>query len=794
MVSPTAASSPVMAPETVACVHCGSALGKFWRPEDGPFCCRGCRTVHELISAGGLDRYYDLRQGTQPPASLPRADGMAWFDGLVADLPADAPWRLSLDIQGVHCAACVWLLEELFRREPGGVSLRINPTLGAVDLIWDPTRGDLRAHLAAVESFGYKLGPARKERRQASRGLLIRMAICIAVAMNVMMFSLSFYFGLAPRDGAIYGFFGWLSCGLSTLAAVVGGQVFFRAAFAGLRRRIVHLDLPISLGILLAWGGSVVAFVQHGPEHAYFDTLTTFIALMLVGRWAREHVLERNRNTLLADAGAEQLSVKRRAPDGLTTVAAPAVARGDELWIAPGDVVPVEGMLLRTTAEVTLDWITGESQQVALAPGETVPAGAFNVSERGFAVTAMESFATSRLQGLLRTPAATPVDERRGWWHRVSSVYVGAVLTAAAVGLAIWLPRDPQQALQVTIAILVVTCPCALGLATPLAEELVHHALRRRGVLLRKADFLEKSLRVRKILLDKTGTLTLGELVLEPASAAALASVPAHERAVLAEMTARSNHPVSRAMAAALRRLGPAPTGTIPVDELREMRGVGLALTCDGREYTLSRGDGADGETVFAVDGRPAARLRLREHLKADAAAEIADLARRGYEIHLLSGDAPAKVQAAAAALGIDPARAEGGLSPEAKADRVRALDRDDTLMVGDGLNDAPSFAAAWCAATPAVDRPVLPGKADFYFLGDGVAALRRALLAGQHLRRVFRANLVFAVTYNLAAIAFCLAGRVNPVVAAIIMPATSILVVSWTTYRLTGRRLAWMS
>jgi Cu2+-exporting ATPase len=213
-----------------------------------------------------------------------------------------------------------------------------------------------------------------------------------------------------------------------------------------------------------------------------------------------------------------------------------------------------------------------------------------------------------------------------------------------------------------------------------------------------------------------------------------------------------------------------------------------------GHEYTLGRGEDVAGVTVFAVDGRPVARLRLSEHLKADAAAELAGLAARGYQIHLLSGDAPAKVLAAATALGIDPARAEGGLSPEAKADRVRALDRDDTLMVGDGLNDAPSFAAAWCAATPAVDRPVLPGKADFYFLGDGVAALRRALLAGQHLRRVFRANLAFALTYNLAAVAFCLAGQVNPIVAAVIMPATSILVVSWTTYRLTGRRLAWMS
>lgn len=792
MAQPTTASAPVTTPEAMVCIHCGSPLGRHWRPPDGPFCCRGCRAVHELIDAGGLGRYYDLRRGNQPPATLPRADGMAWYEGLIADLPAAGPWRLHLDVQGVHCAACVWLLEELFRREAGGVQLRINPTIGTVDVVWDPMRGDLRAYLATVESFGYKLGPAQKQRRQASRGLLVRMAICIAAAMNVMMFSLSFYFGLAPRDGAIYGFFGWLSCGLATLAAVVGGQVFFRAALAGLRRRVAHLDLPISLGILLAWGGSVAAFLLHGPEHAYFDTLTIFVALMLVGRWAREHVLERNRNTLLADGGAEQLRVKKRTPEGLTTIAAPAVARGDELWIAPGDVVPVESILLRSDAEVALDWITGESDQVALAPGDAVAAGAFNVSERGFAVAAAEGFASSRLQDLLRTPAVASERNRPGWWHRISNLYVAAVLGAAALALVIWLPRDPQQALQITIAVLVVTCPCALGLAAPLAEELMHHALRRRGVLLRKADFLEKSLRVRKILLDKTGTLTLGELVPTAAGEAALAGLAPDQRVVLAEMAGRSNHPVSRAIAACLRGSSPTTAPTVPIEDLRERPGHGLALACDGHEYALGRGE-REGETVFTRDGAILARIELQERLKPDAAAELAELSRRGYELHLLSGDAPAKVAVAAAALGLPAARTAGGLDPEAKAARVRGLDRDDTLMVGDGLNDAPSFAAAFCAATPAVDRPVLPGKADFYFLGDGVAAIRRALEAGRRLRQVQRANLAFALAYNVGAVALCLGGLVTPVVAAVIMPVSSILVVSGTTLRLTGRRLAWM-
>ncbi len=794
------------------CLHCGSPLDRFWRPQDGPFCCRGCRSVYELIQNDGLTRYYDLRQGTQPPAASLRLDSLAWLDRMVEALPPtereQGPWQLSLDIQGVHCAACVWLIEELFRREPGGVNLRINPTLGTVDLAWDPTQGELRNYLASVEKFGYRLGPAQKQARRTSRGLLVRMAICVAAALNVMMFSLSYYFGLAPQDGAIYHFFGWLSLALGTLATAVGGQVFFRGAVAGLRARVAHLDLPISLGIVLAWAGSVGAFLARGPRAAYFDTLTVFITLMLVGRWAQQHVLERNRNALLYAAGADQLTVKRRDAGGLQAVAATVIDRGDELWIAPGDVMPVDGVLLRQAAEVSLDWITGESDRVAREPGEVVQAGAFNLGKHGFAATAVESFAASRLQELLRAPAERGGDFRPVWWHRVSSIYVSAVLFAAAAGFALWLPHGLGAALPVVVAVLVVTCPCALGLATPLAEELVHHALRRRGVLLRQEDFLEKALRVRKILLDKTGTLTLGELATTPNAETALADLSGDRRAILLEMTARSNHPVSRCLAAALRARrcedGAVDAGlAVAAEAVREHPGQGLSLAHGGHGYRLgrpafvtgARDDAADDlVTMFGVDGTVLARLPLREDLKADAASEVAALQRAGYDLHLLSGDAPARVRAAAVHLGIAPAQALGGLSPEAKAARVRALDDRDTLMVGDGLNDSPAFAAALCAATPAVDRPVLPGKADFYFLGDGIAALRRALFAARHLRSIVRVNLAIAAVYNLAAVALCLAGLVTPVVAAILMPLSSVTVVTLTAYRLTGRRLAWMS
>ena len=782
------------------CLHCEGEQGKGWHEEDGPFCCRGCRAVYQLIHGEGLTRYYDLRQGSQAPAPVLRRESFAWLDRLLETEAGSAAaiLRLRLEIQGVHCAACIWLLEALFQREPGGLDLRINPVLGHVDLNWDPARGDLKHYLAEVERFGYRFGPAREREDRLSRSLLIRMAVSIAIALNVMMFSISFYFGLGPADGALFSFFGRLNLGLATAAVLVGGPVFFRGAWAGLRRRAAHLDLPIALGMLLAYAGSVYAYISHGPLAAYFDSLTAFIALMLVGRYAQERILERNRNALLSNAGAEMLTVKRQVDGGLEAVSAPELRAGDTLWIAPGDLLPVAGILLRRPAEVSLDWITGESDLLAYEPGDRIPAGAWGAGRKGFSVAAAEDFADSRLGELLRTGDGGEAF-RPTWWHRVSSVYVSVVLLLATAGFLIWLGRDLHVALEVAISILVITCPCALGLATPLAEELSHLALRRRGVFLRKASFLEKGLRIRKILLDKTGTLTLGQLALAPASRRLLWALPMAEKTVLWNMCARSNHPVSRSLASAL---GAGEALDAAGEALAEVPGKGLCWARADGDYRLGHPDFAGGpaavapgpQTRFTRDGVVLADFHFEEEFKTDALAEIAALGADGYELHLLSGDAQVKVDRARQALGIDVDKAHGDLDPAAKAARVRELDAGDTLMVGDGINDGPSFEAALCAATPAVDRPGLPGKADFYFLGDGIAAIRRALSAATRLRRVVRDNLVLAVLYNLAAVCLCFAGLVTPVVAAILMPLSSVGVVSLTAWRLSGRRLAWMS
>ncbi len=786
------------------CIHCGNPLGRFWKHEDGPFCCRGCKGVYEMIHQEDLCRFYDLTPDTHAPASVLRTDSFGWLDQMVAEHDDSGPLHLDLDIQGVHCAACIWLIEELFKRHDAGVQLRINPTLGKVDLSWDQSAGDLKDFLSEIEKFGYRLGPSRKSGRKGSRDLLMRMAIAIAMAMNVMMFSLSIYFGLG--EGALFSFFGWLSLGLATISLFAGGGIFLRGALAGLRRGVLHLDVPISLGMVLAYAGSTYGFLTGGPDHAYFDSLTIFIALMLVGRWAQEHILERNRNTLLESSGAENITVKKLLDGDLTTVSADVVEQGDELWIAPGDLLPVAGILMRRGTEVSLDWITGESDQVAFQPGDSIPAGAFNASNHGFSVTATESFTDSRLQDLLRSTTVSDDEFRPRWWHTISSWYVAVVLAAALLGFGLWAGRDLTMALKVTISILVVTCPCALGLATPLAEELVHFALRRSGVFIRKQSFMEKALSVRKVLLDKTGTLTMGQLELDSESEDAVLDLDEQAAMVLRHMTARSNHPVSMCLAAAtMRRQADTNSiiGSAEGEELNEIPGAGLELTLGEAVWRLGKPDFAlpngpandqwSRQTVLSRNDQAIAGFRLREEFKADAATEVASLMQDGYEVHLLSGDGQAKVDAAAVALGLDSGRCEGDLSPEAKAKRVQELDFENTLMVGDGLNDSPSFEVAFCAATPAVDRPVLPGKADFFFLGDGIASLRRSLAAAKHLRRVVKDNLIIAIVYNVGAVALCLTGQVTPVVAAILMPLSSVTVVSLTAIRLSAGRLKWM-
>lgn len=800
---PTTPRAGMATTRITECRHCGLPLGRARFGDEGEFCCRGCMSVHRLLVAEGLERYYDLRGKTEAPAAELGTDTFAWLDALEPETRADGTRRLTLDVQGVHCAACVWLLDELWRRESGGVLLRINPTLGRAEVVWRPEQLDLRDYLRGVERFGYRFGPPRKLEPKVSRGLVVRLGVCAAAAANVMIFSLCYYAGLSREEHALYTLFGTLSFALATIAVLVGGTLFFASAWQAVRRRVAHLDLPIALGIALGYAGSVWAWLARGPEAAYFDTITIFVTLMVLGRFLQERVLQRNRLALLTSHGIEDLFTRRRSGGELETIPAARVRPNDEVWILPGDVVPVAGTLLGEPAAMSLDWIDGESHPRTFAPGELVPAGAFHTGDAPARIVAREDFAASRLATLLgeRRPDERS-DDRPGrrdtWTALVARWYVTGVIVLALVAFATWWSHGVDRAIEVALSVLVITCPCALGLATPLAHELAHAGLRRRGVFLRDAGVLRRVLRVRHVLFDKTGTLTRSILAPTSTSLVALATLERESKAILRDATARSLHPVSRALSAALQ--GSAPVPLLEGVTTREVAGQGLEIRRGDTTWRLGRSSFAVGrdlgtsETCFARNGRLLATFEFEEELKADARDEVRSLQADGLALHVLSGDRNPRVRRVGAELGIPLERLHGELTPEDKARRLVEIDDHDTWMIGDGINDGPAFDAAFCAATPAIDRPSLPARSDLYFLGDGIAAVRTTLMTARRLAAVLRANLALAVLYNLVAVGACLLGLVGPLAAAVLMPASSLGLLALTSARLSWRRTAWTS
>ena len=780
------------------CPHCQNPVSA--SAPAAPYCCTGCQAAHALIGEAGLGRFYALLDGQRlaaPRSDRRGGDDPAWLQPLLRDAEdaaRDGTARLTLDLQGMQCAACVWLIERLFRRIPGALAITVNPALGRAEIFFAAGQGHrvVGRFLEELLTFGYRAGPPRKRPDGEGDDLLIRFGLCAALAMNSMIFSFAIYFGLAEggTEPGLYRIFSIGSFVLATVALFLGGTVFVRSAVAALRRGILHMDVPIALGMLLAYAGSVWAFASRGGQAAYFDTLTTFVALMLMGRLIQRRVASHNRQRLLSDEGIAGLTVRLLDEAGnLRLAPASELRSGQVLLCAPGELLPARCEVLDAHAQLSLEWISGEPEPRSFTRGTQVPAGAFNpptdTGGRAVRLRATEDFSSSALRALLCAPRRDVASPHRDFWHALSRYYVLGVLALAALGFALWLPRDAARSLEVTAALLMVTCPCALGVATPLAYELAQGRLRRLGLFVREVTFFDRALRVKKVVFDKTGTLTALEPVLE--NPGALAALRPQERDALYQLVARSNHPRSRALLAALQQRHDALPALQPSLEVVEEPGLGLRARIEDQEYRLGTAafvgvQPADAEPsgalLFARAGVLRAALRFREELCPDARAEVDALTGAGYEVWLLSGDQQARVAALAARLAIPAERALGGLRPEEKAATLRRLGAGHALMVGDGINDAPAFDAALCAGTPATERPALPARADFYFLGRGLGPIAAALATARFLRRVIVRNLILSGAYNAVVIGLALAGLMTPLRCALLMPVSSLLVV----------------
>jgi len=803
MTPPEGQTASPDAPAT--CIHCGLPVprGLYDPDAEHQFCCNGCRGAYELIHSCGLDRFYAVRD--ESDAEPARAVGRDYdefdddaFRRLYCRQLDEKHWATELVLEGVHCAACLWLIERLPRVCPGVIEARLDIARSTVTVVWDDTAVPLSRVAHTLDTLGYPPHPARSVRardlrRKENRTALIRVAVSGALAGNVMLLAIALYGGMfGGIEHAHETLFRYLSAALGLLALLWPGRVFFTGAIAATRARAWSLDLPIALGLTV---GGITGLVNtvRGTGEIYFDSITMLVFLLLVGR-----AFQRRQQAAAADSVELLYALtprRARRVEGETTREVPieAVCVADLLEVRPDEVVPADGVVETGDSSIDASMLTGESRPEPIGPGEAITAGSVNLASTIRVRTTAVGEGT-RVGKLMRTieqlsSARPPVLHAE---DRIAGWFVTAVLVLAAATFAIWAPRSLPEAATHAMTLLIVTCPCALGLATPLAATVAVGRAARRGILVKGGDVLERLTTSGTIVLDKTGTVTEGRFTL-----ARWCSDEACKPLVRA-LEEHSTHPVGRALRDTL------PDGPEP-DRVERLPGEGV----EGRfgETSVFVGSPAAAAARFgeppseladalaraqndaltpvlvAVDGRVVALAALGDRVRDDICGAIEGLRAHGWSVRIASGDDPSVVAAVARDVGIDDA--EGALTPEGKLALVEQLAVvGPVVMVGDGVNDAAALARATVGIAVHGGAEASLAAADVYLNRAGLAPVVELLDGARRTVRTIHTALGVSLVYNAGAASFAMAGLIHPLAAAILMPISSATVLALAVHR----------
>ncbi|MCB1198582.1 MAG: heavy metal translocating P-type ATPase metal-binding domain-containing protein, partial [Deltaproteobacteria bacterium] len=493
--------------DTKPCIHCGTQIPH--RRQDSSFCCSGCAFVYKMIHDQQLDRYYKLKDKKTSPliGLLHKKNNLDWVEAHLAQTPG----QIKAQVKGVQCAACVWLIQEMAKKI-GSAQVSINTAYGTLTLSFDPEAFDVKAYLSVLQDLGYVVSaPSKQAYVQTSRGLLIRVGICAALSMNVMMFSASIYTGLnASNTSSVFQLVTHINLVIATLAMLIGGTYFLQRAYKGLKMGLLHFDLPISIGIVLAYAGSLYTHFFGNPEFSYFDTVTIFITLMLIGRLVQQRMIEKNKNQIMQSQEASVFNIRKREGEAIVEIPFEEIQQGDRLLIPLGSIFPV-ACIAEQSVEIDLSWINGESTPVLKFVGELIPSGATLLGPHAVEVIADVEYHGAELAELLTQ--AQQKEMLPLLWQNFAKYYVIGVLSFVTIGFAFWFWKAGlHQAISVAVSIAVVTCPCSLGLAIPLARTLAYRILMFEGVLIQRSHTLDDMQKVQHVAFDKTGTLTMSDL------------------------------------------------------------------------------------------------------------------------------------------------------------------------------------------------------------------------------------------------------------------------------------------
>ena len=787
------------------CFHCGEALTGtepwFVQINDAGHrvCCPGCKAVAELIRESGLADYYRFRTvptGRPGDGNAVEAPELPWkpFDrpemlDAVSTIASDGLRTCTMLVEGVRCAACGWLIERSLEQVPGVREIRVNPSSSRARLVWDPELLPLSGALGIVSRLGYRPHPggagaaeaAQREQRKALR----RIGVAGIGMMQVMMYAVALWVGVfQDMDPGLQQLFRWVSMLVATPVALYAAFPFYAGAWRDLRSGRPGMDVPVALAI----GGAWIASSWHtviGAGEVYFESVTMFTFFLLLGRYLELRARHRAGDTHEALARLLPDSARRRIGRGeWQTVALRELKPGDIVSVRHGETLPADGRLHQDGTRLDESMLTGESRPRVRQQGEAALAGSINLGdpfeftvERTGPDTLVSSIGRllDRAQSE-RPPIAVSADVVARW-------FVVGVLGAAALTWFAWNAIDPTRAFEVTLAVLVATCPCALSIATPAALTAATGFLARCGLLVTRAGAIEKLARVKRVVFDKTGTLTHGKPRIT-----AVETYGGYERegalGIAAALEAVSEHPIARAFMIA--------SPVAEASDVLVIPGLGIEGIVLGRRWRLGRPDWAarlcggkappskseDTVVALADERGVAAVFRLADQLRSGVRNQVQRITAAGLTVEIASGDAADAVAPVAAAIGVSAWQA--GLTPEGKLAllRQRQVAGETVAMIGDGVNDAPVLAGADVSVALAAGTPLAQTSADMVLLGESLEPFVIAIAEARRTVRIVRQNLAWAAGYNLVALPLAAAGFITPWMAALGMSASSLLVV----------------
>ncbi|WP_158174697.1 heavy metal translocating P-type ATPase [Grimontia hollisae] len=779
---------------TKDCYHCGEPVltGDSYKVDiqgiTRIMCCPGCEAVATTIVANGLSSYYEYRTAPAEKANLvpEELQSLSLYDNEDVQQEfvrhEDGIDEVVLSVDGVSCAACAWLIEKQLSAQHGVSRIRVNTTTNRATLRWDPSVTKLSTLLNKIHALGYKAAPFEADNQEAQyhhtmKQYLYKLGIAGLATMQVMMLAVAMYFEVfGDMDESFRNYFRWVSLIFATPVLLYSAMPFYINAWRNLKARTLGMDVPVSIALLFAYFASLYATVT-GEGEVFFESIAMFTFFLLVGRFLE---MRARRTAAAASANLLKLIPRLATLASGEQIPAKSLTTGHQVRVLPGEPFPADGIILAGITTVDESMLTGESMPESRQTGDTVYAGTMNIDGNvNVKVTAEKK--DSLIAHIVQLQDAAQLAKPRvaEIADIVARYFVAAILAISACTWLYWQTERPDDAFWIMLSVLVATCPCALSLATPTALTCSTSTFGKLGILLRRGHVFETLTKINRVIIDKTGTLTEGNIsIAETRLYSDVDEINA--KGIASALESYANHPIAEAFKAYSAIEG--------VEAVENVIGEGLKGHFNGSDWRIGKPDFAlatpcdTGDSLHQVwlsrDGKPVASFQLVDPIRASSQTLINKFHEAGIHVTMLTGDNSTTAKMVADKLGIDELVA--GISPQGKLEYLNRLPEDQiTMMIGDGVNDAPVLAGAHLSVAMGSGTDVAKASADMVLLGDDLTKLLDARKLASFTQKIIRQNLAWALGYNLIILPLAVMGFVAPYVAVAGMSGSSVIVVT---------------